>query len=160
MTGAELAYRQEIKQRWNVWTYWRERGWTRLPSWVKRKRATLKLRGHPCQGCCTVAVRGEIDCPLLGEKLARLRSQAMLMKVAWEYYAGEANLVPSVPGDGRGYRYIPANLCRTIRRKAGEEAERFLSKKVHDWFIAPAWKASRERRRVQRVAQTIRLVVD
>jgi hypothetical protein len=60
VTSIELAYRAELRANWSSFAWWKGRGWSRLPGWVKRRRETMKMRGHPCRGCSSIAFRGEI----------------------------------------------------------------------------------------------------
>jgi len=126
MTSIELEYRRELRANWSSFAWWKTRGWSRLPNWVKRRRATMKMRGHPCRGCSSIAFRGEIQCPLLGERLSTLRVKATYGAIAEEYVAEQADLTRYTMVDQPEGEYIPANLCRSIRRKTPAEAVAYL----------------------------------
>ena len=126
MTKVELSYRAELRANWSSFAWWKGRGWSRLPGWVKRRRETMKMRGHPCRGCSSIAYRGEIQCPLLGEKLSTLRLKATYGAIAEEYVAEQADLARYTMVDQPEGEYIPANLCRSIRRKTPAEAVAYL----------------------------------
>lgn len=126
MTKVELDYRRELQANWSSFAWWKGRGWSRLPNWVKRRRVTMKMKGHPCRGCSSVAFNGEIQCPLLGGHLLTLRRDAAFGNIAPDYVAEQSDLTRYTMYDQPEGEYIPANLCRTIRRKTPAEAVAYL----------------------------------